>query len=289
MVKQLTIISGKGGCGKTTIAASLVALADEPVIADADVDAADMHILLHPKIRKTEKFSGLDVAQKDDDKCIECGKCFENCRYGAFDSDFTLHPEKCEGCAVCAMVCPTDAIRMVERNAGEAYISDTRFGPLVHAKLHAGEEASGKLVALVRQRAIEVAEQSGKELIIIDGPPGTGCTVIASITGVDMVLVVFEPTLSGIHDAKRIIEVARHFKVPVKACINKHDINLENTEQIIQFCKNENIEVVGKIAYDDTATDAMVAEKTVIEFSDGSMASSIKDIWQKVKEALDGQ
>jgi MinD superfamily P-loop ATPase len=289
MVKQLTIISGKGGCGKTTIAASLVALASNPIIADADVDAADMHILLHPEVKSKEKFSGLDVAQKDDEKCIDCGKCYENCRYGAFDSDFTLHPEKCEGCAVCEMVCPTDAIRMVERNAGEAYISDTRFGPLVHAKLHAGEEASGKLVALVRQRANEVAEQTGKELIIIDGPPGTGCTVIASLTGVDIVLVVFEPTLSGIHDAKRIIEVARHFKVPILACINKHDINAQNTIQILEFCKSENIEVAGQIAYDDTATDAMVAGRTVVEFSDGDMSESIKAIWQRVKEAVDGQ
>ncbi len=286
MVKELTVISGKGGCGKTTIAACFVALAKEPVIADADVDAADMHILLDPQVRKKEKFSGLDVAQKDDDKCIGCGKCFENCRYGAFDPDFTLHPEKCEGCAVCALVCPEDAIQMVERNAGEAYISDTRFGPLVHAKLHAGEEASGKLVALVRQRAKEVAKETGKELILIDGPPGTGCTVIAALTGVDMVLVVFEPSLSGIHDAKRIIEVAGHFEIPALACINKYDINEENTEQILKFCEQEGIEVVGKISYDDTATDAMIAGKTVVEFSDGEMASSIKYIWNKVMEAL---
>jgi len=286
MVKELTIISGKGGCGKTTIAASFAALAENPVIVDADVDAADMHILLHPQIQKKEAFSGLDVAQKDDEKCTDCGKCFENCRYGAIDPDFTLHPDKCEGCAVCAMVCPSDAIRMIERKAGEAYISDTRFGPLVHARLHAGEEASGKLVALVRQRAKELAREKGKEFILIDGPPGTGCTVIASITGVDLVLVVIEPTLSGIHDSKRIIEVARHFGIPALVCINKYDINDENTEHILEFCEVEGIEVVGKIAYDDTATKAMLAEKTVIEFSDGKMAQSIKAIWKKVEKAL---
>ncbi|MEW5937269.1 MAG: ATP-binding protein [Candidatus Thermoplasmatota archaeon] len=286
MVKELTVISGKGGSGKTTIAASFAALAKGPVIADADVDAADMHILLQPKIKHKEVFTGLDIAQKDDDKCIGCGKCFEHCRYGAFDADFTLHPEKCEGCAVCAIVCPADAIQMIERNAGEAYVSDTRFGPLVHAKLHAGEEASGKLVALVRQRAKEVAEETGKELIIIDGPPGTGCTVIASLTGVDIVLVVFEPTLSGIHDAKRIIEVARHFGIPVLACINKYDINEENTEQIMRFCKEENIGVVGKLAYDETATKAMMAEKTVIEYSDGCLAQGIKEIWKRIEEVL---
>jgi len=286
MVKELTVISGKGGCGKTTIAASFAALARDPVIVDADVDAADMHILLDPQIRKTETFTGLDVAQKDDDACTDCGECFEHCRYGAFDPDFTLHPEKCEGCAVCALVCPVDAIQMVERNAGEAYISDTRFGPLVHAKLHAAEEASGKLVALVRQRAKEVAKEQGKELILIDGPPGTGCTVIASLTGVDLVLVVIEPSLSGIHDSKRVIEVARYFKIPALVCINKFDINEKNTEHILEFCKDEGIDVVGKIPYDDTATKAMLVEKTVVEFSDGPLAQTIKATWKKVEAAL---
>ena len=286
MVKELTIISGKGGCGKTTIASSFAALAKGHVIADADVDAADMHILLQPEIRKSEIFHGLNIAQKNDDICINCGKCYENCRYGAFDPDNTLHPEKCEGCAVCELVCPVDAIKMVERQAGEAFISDTRFGPLVHAKLHAGEEASGKLVALVRQRAREVAESQGKDLILIDGPPGTGCTVIAAMTGVNLVLVVFEPTLSGIHDAKRIVEVAKHFQIPAIACINKYDINVKNTEVILDYCKDEGIEVVGKIPYDDTATDAMMAEKTVVEFSDGPLARTIREMWGRVEKAL---
>jgi len=287
MVKQITIISGKGGCGKTTIAAAFVALAKNPIIADADVDAADMHILLLPQIKSKETFNGLNVAQKNDDICINCGKCYDNCRYGAFDPDNTLHPDKCEGCAVCKLVCPADAIQMVERNAGEAYISETRFGPMAHAKLHAGEEASGKLVALVRQNAKKLSKETGKNLIIIDGPPGTGCTVIAALTGVDLVLVVIEPSLSGIHDSKRAIEVAKHFKIPILVCINKYDINPENTQDIIKFCADQGIEVVGKIAYDDTATKAMLAEKTVVEYSDGELAQNIKEIWNKVEAALE--
>jgi len=286
MVRELTVISGKGGCGKTTLAASFSALARNHVTADADVDAADMHILLDPEIQRRETFHGLNIATKNDDICINCGKCFENCRYGAFDPDNTLHQEKCEGCAVCELVCPVGAIKMVERQAGEAYISSTRFGPLVHAKLHAGEEASGKLVALVRERARTVAEEHGKDLIVIDGPPGTGCTVIASITGVDMVLIVIEPTLSGIHDSRRIIEVARHFRIPSMVCINKFDINLENTERIMEFCQAEGIEVAGKLPYDENATQAMMAGKTVIEFSDGVLSGNIRDIWKKIEKAL---
>ena len=287
MARELTIISGKGGCGKTTITASFTALAKDPAIADSDVDASDMHMLLQPQVRKTETFNGLDVAQKDDDICINCGKCYDNCRYGAFDPDNTLHPDKCEGCAVCEMVCPVGAIQMVKRNAGESYISDTRFGPMAHAKLHAGEEATGKLVALVRQKAKELAAETGRDLVIIDGPPGTGCTVIAALTGVDLVLVVIEPSLSGIHDAKRVIDVARHFKIPSLVCINKYDVNEENTQHILDFCEAEGIEVVGKIAYDDTATRAMMAGKTVVEFSDGELSQSIKDIWQKVEASLE--
>ncbi|MDO9537369.1 MAG: ATP-binding protein [Thermoplasmata archaeon] len=286
MVKEITIISGKGGCGKTTIAASFMALAKNLVIVDADVDAADVHLLMQPQIKSKEIFNGLNVAKKNDELCINCGKCYENCRYGAFDPDNTLHPEKCEGCAVCEMVCPVNAIQMVKRNAGEAYISDTRFGPMVHAKLHAGEEASGKLVALVRQNAKNVAKETGKDLIIIDGPPGIGCTVIASLTGVNLVLVVIEPSLSGIHDSMRAIKVARHFNIPVLVCINKYDINEENTKNILKFCDDEGIEVVGKIAYDDTATKAMMDEKTVVEYSDGPMSQAIKEIWQQIEKVL---
>jgi len=286
VVRELTVISGKGGCGKTTLTASFSALARDHVIVDADVDAADMHILLDPKVIHKEGFHGLDVAKKNDDLCIDCGKCYENCRYGAFDPDNTLHPDRCEGCAVCELVCPAGAIEMVRRQAGEAYVSETRFGPLVHAKLHPGEEASGKLVALVRKKARQIADEMGKDLIIIDGPPGTGCTVISSMTGVDLVLVVIEPTRSGIHDSRRALEVARHFRIPAMVCINKYDINPENTKRIEEFCMKEGIEIVGRIPYDETATKAMMEGRTIVEFSDGELANTLRDIWRKVEKAL---
>lgn len=253
---------------------------------DADVDAADMHMLLQPEIRKTESFSGLDVADKNDEKCVGCGKCLEACRYGAFDDDFKLRKDRCEGCAVCTIVCPADALKMVKRVSGEAYVSDTRFGPMAHARMHPGEEASGKLVSLVRHRARELAAQAGGDLVIIDGPPGTGCTVIASLAGVKLILVVIEPTLSGIHDSKRVMEVAAHFGIKTLACINKFDVNEENTAGILEFCGENGVPVVGKIPYDETATKAMMAGKTVVEFSDGPMAAAIREIWDRVREEI---
>ncbi len=235
-MKQLTVISGKGGTGKTTLTAAFASLAENAVIADCDVDAADMHLILKPKILEKEDYCGLEIARIDPELCIECGKCREFCRYGAVNENFEVDPYGCEGCAVCTIVCPKGAVSMEKRVSGQAFSSETRFGPMAHARLGIGEEASGKLVSVVRSNAKKLAEQYHKDLIVIDGPPGTGCSAIAAITGTDLVLVVSEPTVSGIHDLKRVLELTVHFMIPTVVCINKYDINEENTQLIENFC-----------------------------------------------------
>jgi len=284
-MKQLTVISGKGGTGKTTITAAFAALAQNKVMADADVDAADLHLILKPSIEKEEAFYGGRVPFLDKDKCDECGLCIEKCRFEAIH-DFVIDPIACDGCGVCAQICPKNAITMKEKLCGQWFISQTRFGPLVHARLGIAEENSGKLVALVRQQARLIAEKEKRYYIIIDGPPGIGCPVISSISGVDLVLAVTEPTLSGIHDLERILGVARYFNVPAMVCINKSDINRENAERIKIYCQKNRISVAGEIPYDPIVTKAMVAGKTVVEFDAGPAATEIKKLWKKVAPCL---
>lgn len=286
-MKQLTVISGKGGTGKTSITAALASLAEKIVVADCDVDAADLHLIMKPDVKKTIDFQGLKIAEVDKKSCIKCKKCFESCKFDAIDDEINIIKESCEGCSVCRFVCPVDAISMVDRDSGFAYISDTRFGPMSHAMLKTAEEASGKLVTLVRENAKSLAEKNNKELVIIDGPPGIGCPVVSAITGVDLVLIVTEPTLSAIHDLKRVIDVADHFKISSVICINKYDINVENSEDIEKFCKSKNIEVVGKIPYDTVFTKAMVDEKNIIEYDpDNDTSNLIKNMWNEINKKI---
>ncbi len=286
-MKQLTIISGKGGTGKTSITAAFASLVKNSVFADCDVDAADLHIILKPKIKKTINFHGLKTASVNKDICTYCKKCYEFCKFNAISKDIVVNKDMCEGCGVCSYVCPVDAIKMIDRESGFVYISDTRFGPMSHAFLKTAEEASGKLVTLVRNNAKDIAEEMNMDLILIDGPPGIGCPVIASITGVDLVLIVTEPTLSGIHDLNRIYDVTHHFRIPAVVCINKYDINLENLKQIEDHCKKNNISIVGKLSYDNSITRAMVDEKTIFEYSNGNLCDDIKKMWEKIEGLLD--
>lgn len=285
-MKQIAVISGKGGTGKTVITASLAALAKNKVIVDCDVDAADLHLLLSPKVKEKYIFKSGQSAVTNKEKCIDCGKCREVCRFNAVMDDFTIDKVSCEGCSFCTLVCPVGAIAMEENIAGEWYISDTRFGPFVHANLGIAEDNSGKLVTLIRKESQSLAEREGKDLIIIDGTPGIGCPVIASLSGVDLAIVVTEPTLSGLHDADRVIQVAKHFKVPVQILINKYDLNEEMVCKIEDYCNEQKIAIIGKLKFDKSIVKAMVSGKTAIEAADSNVKDSISQIWNKIKESL---
>ena len=291
-MKELVIISGKGGTGKTSIVASFAALAKNKVLADCDVDAADLHLILEPKSTVKEVFRAGKEARVLKGHCVACGKCEEVCVFdavffdgpgnGTVEKTFRIDPIACEGCGVCYHFCDYDAVEFKEAECGHWFISESRFGTMVHAKLGIAAENSGKLVTLVRKEARKIAEKEKSGLLIIDGPPGIGCPVIASITGVDMVLVVTEPTLSGLHDLQRVGKLTRHFDIPTYVCINKYDINPELTEQIESEANNEGISVLGKVRYDSAVTKAQIKGQSVVEFTDGGVSKDIGDLWEKV-------
>ena len=286
-MKDLIIISGKGGTGKTSLAAAFASLAGSKVLCDADVDAADLHLILDPEVKKRSDFRSGFNADIDRDKCTECGLCRELCRWNAINDDFEVNPIECEGCGVCVYFCPEKAINFPENTCGEWFISDTRFGPMVHARLGIAEENSGKLVTLVRREAAIMAEEKGFDLILTDGPPGVGCPVIASIGGASAVLIVAEPTLSGQHDMQRVVQLTEHFKVPAMICVNKFDLNLELTGDIENFARDNRITWLGQIPFDPIFTKAMVRGQTVFEYNTDSKAgNAIKKIWNNLSNEL---
>lgn len=284
-MKEVVVLSGKGGTGKTSLVASFAALAQSKILADCDVDAADLYLLLQPQIKQEHEFWSGQTANIDNEKCTECGLCEEVCRFEAIEN-YVVDQVSCEGCGFCSQVCPVDAITMQENMSGRWFISETRYGPLVHARLGIAQENSGKLVALVRQNAKNIAEEENLNYIIVDGPPGIGCPVISSLSGANLALLVTEPTLSGMHDLDRIIGVCRHFGIPALACINKYDINEENSRQIEDYCANQKVEVVSLIPFDNVVTEALVNGVPVVKFSDGRVKQEIENLWQKVSESL---
>jgi len=284
-MKEIVVLSGKGGTGKTSIVASFAALAQSKVLADCDVDAADLHILLQPVVKEEKEFWSGQVAFIDEEKCTECGLCQELCHFGAI-KDFEVAPFSCEGCGFCYQVCPVDAIAMKDSMAGHSFISETKYGYLCHARLGIAEENSGKLVALVRQNAKLIAERENLNYIITDGPPGIGCPVISSLSGASLALLVTEPTLSGIHDLERVIGVCHHFGVPVLVCVNKYDINQENTSEIESYCLNQGIEVASKIPFDNVVTKALIKRLPVVEYGGGRVSRGIEKLWQVIARAL---
>lgn len=286
-MKELVVISGKGGTGKTSVVAGFASLCGNIVLCDADVDAADLHLLMAPKVKEQYDFISGHRAIIDLERCSRCGLCRDLCRFNAISDDFVVDGIECEGCGVCYYFCPERAIDFPQNTCGQWFISETRFGPMVHARLAVSEENSGKLVTLVRQEAKKLAEKTKHDIIITDGPPGLGCPVIASIGGASAVLVVAEPTVSGRHDMKRIVQLAHHFRVNALLCVNKYDLNLEITEAIEAWAQENGVAIVGRIPFDPVFTRAMVLGKSVVEFDVKSLGSlALKSVWQNVRRYL---
>ncbi len=283
-MKELVIISGKGGTGKTSLVSAFAGLARNKVLCDADVDAADLHLIMKPDTRERCDFRSGHTAVISNEKCSECGLCLDLCRWNAISDDFEVDPIACEGCGVCVYMCPEKAVEFPENRCGEWFISDTRFGPMVHARLGIAEENSGKLVSLVRRKARELATEKELDLIITDGPPGTGCPVIASIGGADAILIITEPTVSGKHDMERVAELAAHFKVRAMVCINKSDINPDVASEIEKYSREKNLIFSGHIPFDPIFTKSMVQGQTILEYNTNSKAGqAVKEIWKKLK------
>ncbi len=286
-MKEITIISGKGGTGKTTITAALATLVHRVVLCDGDVDASDLHLILQPDIIETHVFEGNWVATIDETLCTACGLCAEYCRFDAISISqeglYSIDPFKCEGCRLCERICPSRAIESHRSAQNFWHISETRAGTMTHAEMGPGEENSGKLVTRVRQKARELARQQMAEFILTDGPPGTGCATIASVSGTDAVLVVMEPTVTSLHDAQRVIELVKGFHLPVFALLNKYDIQSEMTRQIEVFLEEISVPLLGKIPFDEMAVRAMVKGLSIQEYDPESIpARIIRSTWQKL-------
>jgi len=285
-MKELIVTGGKGGCGKTTVAASFAYLAKNCVVADCDVDSPNLGIVAQSQVTKRESFLAKHF-EIDNNKCTNCGLCREKCAFNAINKDFQIVPLLCESCGLCMAICPQDAIREIEGVIGHWKIGTSRFGPFLDAYLQPGAENSGKLVTLIRKKAQEKAEECGADGIVIDGPPGTGCPVIASITGTDLAIAVVEPSLSGIHDVGRIIELTSTLKTPIAIVINKADISRKNTSDLIAFAKENDIPILGELPYDKNVNTAQSHRETVVEYAPESILSiELKMAWNKILDLL---
>jgi MinD superfamily P-loop ATPase len=284
-VRELVVASGKGGTGKTSLTASLAVLAGRAVVADCDVDAADLHLVLAPSPRHRAPFFAGHEARVRPDACTGCGLCVEECRSGAIlpvDGKVVVEPLLCEGCGLCVHLCPEQAVDFPSRRCGDWFLSETRMGPMVHARLEPGGESSGKLVTLVRREARRVALEGGFDLLLVDGPPGIGCPVIATLTGASELLAVTEPTPSGLADLGRLLELAEHFRVPASVCVNKWDLSGEGTAAVEALARTRRVPVLGRIPYDPRVTAAQVAGRSVVE-EGGRAAAEITELWQRLQ------
>ncbi len=287
-IKEIVVISGKGGTGKTSITASFAYLGGEDiVVADCDVDAADMHLLMQPDFARSEDFYSGYIARIDQNKCIKCGKCSDICRFNAIpfiNDQYIIKQLNCEGCGYCARICPVEAITMEEQNVGKLFISSTKAKNfMVHARLGTGADNSGKLVARVKSEAKQIAKEMNKDLIIVDASPGIGCPVVSSLSGANFVVLVTEPTVSGLHDLKRVYQLVKKFNINAGCIINKADLNPEITNEIEVFLKKENIFHISNLPYDDAFTEAMTVGQTIVEYDKGNLKSVLIESWNKVK------
>lgn len=279
-IKEIVVISGKGGTGKTTITSSLIPYFQDLIIGDCDVDAPNLQILFNPQNSEKERFYGMKKAKLDRELCIDCGKCYEVCRFDAIEN-----PKKCESCSICEYVCPVGAIKMVDNEAGEIYVSETKYGKMVHACLFPGEENSGKLVAEVRKKAKKIAQDENKKYVLLDGAPGVACNVISSLTGVKKAVIVTEPTLSGLHDLERVLELIERFRIKPYFVINKYDLSIEMANKIEKFLKDKGFEISVKVPFDKRVVNAIgrkeipsVAEKELFqELGFDKLAENLKE------------
>lgn len=288
-MKEIVVVSGKGGTGKTTLTASFAVLAGgDTVMVDADVDAANLSLVLRPQQLESHSFIASRRAVLDRERCTECELCRQLCRFDAISESYQIDPISCEGCAVCSRACPEEAITMEEVVSGHWFISQTPYGKLIHARLGVAEENSGKLVTLVRKRARELAAAEEKKYLLTDGPPGIGCPVIASLSGAAKALIVTEPTVAGIHDLQRVLQVCRHFEVPAVVCINRCDLDEDNTRAIEAYCHAESVEVAAKIPFDRKVTEALVQGEPVVNYTRGPAAEAIAALWQNISTNGEG-
>jgi len=284
---EITILSGKGGTGKTTLTAALTSIAENAVFCDNDVDAANLHLILQPEVKEEHTFDSGWVVSVNEEKCTGCGICQDYCRFNAIHYNekekIEINPFQCEGCRLCERVCPLQAITSIKNKNNYWYVSDTRFGPFVHAKMGPGEENSGKLVTQVRKKAAEIARNINAKFIINDGPPGIGCPVIASLANTNKVIMVIEPTLSGLHDAQRLVDLVRMFNIQIYAVINKYNINEKVTQNIEKYLKDNTISIIGKIPFHTDLVKAMIFKKTIVEYNpESEITKIIRSIWEKI-------